>query len=117
MTRHEDIPYIENILEAIKDIQKSISGLSKDQFSNNRDKKDANIRRLEVIGEASRNLSNKLREEHKGIEWNKIIGTRNRIIYNYTNVDLDILWNIIKNDLPKLKRQVEKIKEELKERS
>ena len=67
MTRHEDIPYIEHILDAIKDIQRSIKNLSKDQFSNNKDKKDANVRRLEIIGEASTNLSNNLREKSYGV--------------------------------------------------
>lgn len=117
MIKHEDIPYVEHILEAIKDIQKSVGNLSKNQFSNNKDKKDANVRRLEIIGEASKNLSNNLREKHKDIEWNKIIGARNRIIHKYSDVDLDILWNIIKKDLPKLKEQVERIKEELQQES
>ena len=117
MTRHEDIPYIEHILDAIKDIQRSIKNLSKDQFSNNKDKKDANVRRLEIIGEASKNLSNNLREKHKEIEWNKIIGARNRIIHKYSDVDLDIVWEIIKKDIPKLKKQIEKIKEKLKLKS
>ncbi|MEK6933176.1 MAG: HepT-like ribonuclease domain-containing protein [Nanoarchaeota archaeon] len=114
MTKHENIPYIEDILAAITDIQESIKGFSKDKFLSNKDKKDANVRRLEIIGGASKNLSNELKEEHKEIEWDKIIGTRNRIIHAYSNVDIDILWGIIKKDLPKLKKQIEKIKEELK---
>ena len=114
MTKREDMPYIEDILRAIDDIQESIKRSSKDKFSSNKDKKDANIRRLEIIGEASRNLSNKLKERYKEIEWSKIIGTRNRVIHNYSDVDIDILWKIIKNDIPELKKQVEKIKKELK---
>lgn len=110
MTKHEDIPYIEHILEAINNIQESVKSLSEEQFSNNKDKKDANIRRLEIIGEAAKNLSNKLKEKHKEIEWNKIIGTRDKVIHAYSKVNLDIVWDIIKKDLPKLKKQIEKIK-------
>lgn len=117
MTKHEDIPYIEDILEAIGDIQTSIKNLSKYQFSNNKDKKDANVRRLEIIGEASNNLSDNLRKRYKEVEWNKIIGTRNRVIHKYSDVDLNIVWGIIKKDLPKLKKQIEKIKKELKQES
>ena len=91
MTKHKDIPYVEDILRAIEDIQESIKKFSKEKFSGNKDKKDANIRRLEIIGEASKNLSNELKEEHKEIEWSKIIGTRNRVIHDYSDVDINIL--------------------------
>ncbi len=113
MTKHEDAPYIEHISDAINDIQESVKGLSKDQFSNNKDKKDANIRRLEIIGEAAKNLSSKLKEKYKKIEWSKIIGTRDKVIHAYSKVNLNIVWDIIKKDLPKLKKQMEKIKKEL----
>ena len=110
MTKHKDLPYIEHILDAINDIGESVKRLSKDDFSNDKDIRDANIRRLEIIGEAVKNISNKLKEEHKEIEWNKISATRDKIIHHYFGVNLEIVWNIIKEDLPKLKKQVQKIK-------
>lgn len=109
MTKHQDIPYLEHIVDAIKDIEESIKGLSKDKFLSNKDVKDANIRRLEIIGEAVKNISRKLREEHKEIEWNRIAGTRDKVIHNYFGVNLEIVWNIIKQDLPDLRKKVEKI--------
>jgi len=114
MNKHEDLPYIEHISDAINDIQESVKDISKEKFLRNKDVKDANIRRLEIIGEAAKNLSDKLRQKYKDVGWNKIIGTRDKVIHGYFGVDLEIIWGIIKNDLPKLKKQIEKIKAGLK---
>jgi len=113
MNRHEDAPYLKHILDAIKDIDDSILNLSKQQFENNKDVKDATIRRIEIIGEATKNLSSKLKSKYTDVQWSKIAGARDVMIHAYFNVDLDIVWNIIKNDLPKLKREIKKILKEV----
>lgn len=109
MTKHRDAPYLEHMVDAIRDIEESIKNLSKEEFISNKDVKDANIRRLEIIGEAVKNISKKLREEHKEIEWHRIAGTRDKVIHNYFGVNLDIVWEIIEQDLPHLKKKIEKI--------
>lgn len=113
MTKHEDLPYLEHILEAINNIQESVKDISKKQFSNSKDKKDANVRRLEIIGEATKNLSKRLREKYKNVEWNKITGTRDKVIHAYSKIDLDIVWDIIKKDLPNLKQKILLIKRDI----
>ena len=110
MTKHEDWPYVEHILEAIRDIEESVKGLSMKEFINNKDIRDANIRRLEIIGEAVKNISQHLKNENKEIEWNKIAGMRDKVIHNYFGVNLEIVWNVIKADLPDLKVKINKIK-------
>ena len=109
------ILFFDDIIEAINNIQKSVKNLSKDKFSNNKDILDANIRRLEIIGEAVKNIPNSFKEKHQEILWNKIAGMRDIIIHGYFSIDLDAVWKAIKNDIPKLKSQIEKIKEELKD--
>ena len=104
------ILFFYDILEAINDIQESVKNLSKEKFSNNKDIKDASIRRLEIIGEAVKNIPNSFREKHPEIPWNKIAGMRDIIIHGYFRVDLDAVWNVVKKDLPRLKKQIEKIK-------
>ena len=91
---HDDLPYIKHILDAINDIELSIKNLSKEEFKKSRDTKDATVRRIEVIGEAVKNIS----------KW-----TKNNA---YFNVDLDITWDIVKKDLPDLKKKIKIILEE-----
>lgn len=111
--KRKEILFIEDILGNILLIEKSIENLSKSKFITNKLVIDATVRRLEIIGEAVKNISEKVKTKYPKIEWKKIAGTRDTIIHAYFSVDLDIVWNIIKKDLPKLKRQMEKIKEEI----
>ena len=110
MKVHKDIPYLNHMLDAINDIEESIKNLSKKEFIINKDVKDANIRRLEIIGEAAKNLSKKIKDKNSDIEWKKIAGTRDIVVHHYFGIDHDIVWNIIKKDLPILKKEIEKIK-------
>ncbi len=113
MTKHEDLPYINHILDAIKDVEESLKNITKDQFIKNKDVKEANIRRIEIIGEAVKNISQNLKDKHKEIEWIKIAGARDKMIHHYFAINLDIIWEIIKNDLPVLKDQIMEIKKYL----
>jgi len=108
-----DIAFIKHILDSIKDIEFSIKGLSKKEFQESKDVKDACIRRLDIIGEAVKNISESLKKKYSEIEWKKIAGTRDRVIHSYFRVNLDIVWDIIKINLPDLRREISKIKRDL----
>jgi len=73
--------------------------------------RDATVRRLEIIGEEVKNIPDYFRKKYIDIEWKKIAGTKDIMIHAYFNVDLDIVWKIVKDDLPLLKRQIEQILE------
>lgn len=64
---------------------------------------------FQVIGEAARGLSDHFKEEHSEIPWSEIIALRNMLIHHYFGIDPEVVWNIIINDLPLFKRQVEAI--------
>ena len=66
-------------------------------------------RSLEIIGEAVKNISTNFKKKHKSIEWKKIAGMRDRLIHHYFDVNWEILWDVLKEGLPELKVQVEKI--------
>ncbi|MFW6233287.1 MAG: DUF86 domain-containing protein [Nanoarchaeota archaeon] len=106
--------FLEHILNSIRDSEKSIKNKSRREFDKNKDMQDASIRRIEIIGEAAKNIPDSIRKKYSNIPWKEIIGTRDKMIHHYFGVDLDIVWEIIKNDFPQLKKQVLKIKKEIK---
>ena len=67
---------------------------------------DAVIRNLEVIGEAVKNLSPKIRSRHDDIPWRKISGMRDRVIHGYFHVNLRLVWNVVSSDLPPLRNRI-----------
>jgi uncharacterized protein with HEPN domain len=64
---------------------------------------------FQILGEAARNISGHLKEEHSDIPWSKIIAFRNMLIHHYFGIDPEVVWDIITRDLPPLKGQVEAI--------
>ena len=66
-------------------------------------RQDAVIRQLEIVGEASRQLSAEFRRRHDQVPWDEIVGMRNRIAHEYFDIDLDVIWEIVTHDIPTLK--------------
>ena len=108
-----DIAKIQHILDAIAEIQVYTKEATFHTFLQNSMMHSACIRQLEIIGEAASRLSDELRRETKNIVWREIIGLRNILIHDYFGVDLNIIWEIIKNDIPKLKTQIRKLKKSI----
>lgn len=99
--------YLLHIRDAICQIEAYTSGVSQPMFENDTMRHDAVIRQLEIIGEASRHLSDDFQQEHSEIPWHAIIGMRNRIAHDYLNIDLKVVWEAVHHDLPTLKQFVE----------
>ena len=114
--RREVSLFIEDILESIQNIESFSINLSKEELSTNNLHQSAIIRQIEIIGEAVKNIPNSFRKKYDEIPWNKIAGMRDIIIHAYFKVDLDIVWSIIKDDLPILKKQIQKVKDDLEKK-
>jgi uncharacterized protein with HEPN domain len=82
-----------------------------EEFIKNEILKRASSRSLEIIGEAAKNLSPDFKRQYKEIEWKKISGLRDKMIHGYFGVNWDIVWDVMRNQIPKLKVQVENILE------
>jgi uncharacterized protein with HEPN domain len=96
--------FLLHILDAISQIEQYVSGLSYDEFALDRKTQDAAIRQLEIIGEASRNLENSFKENRPEIPWREIADFRNVLAHEYWDIDLDIIWKAINDDVPNLKK-------------
>lgn len=105
--------FLEHILESIGRIEDNIEGLSEEKFSRAVTIQDAVVRRLEIIGEAVRNIPDSFRKKHTKIPWKKIAGLRDILIHEYFGVDMDLVWKISKKDIPKLKKQISALIEKL----
>jgi uncharacterized protein with HEPN domain len=84
-------------------------GKSRSDLDSDRQLNLALVRLLEIVGEASARISQEFREAHPQIPWQDIIGLRNRLIHGYDAVDFDILWTIVKQDVPVLIEHLERI--------
>ncbi len=105
--------YLDDILESIKRIENASDNLTQDEFNKNVDKQDAIVRRLEIIGEAVKQMPQEFKEKYPEAPWKKIAGTRDVIVHDYFKLNLDRIWNIIQNDLVPLKEQIKAMLQEL----
>jgi len=103
------ILYLEDMLEAIHRIQDYTKGLSFQEFTSSKLRTDAVIRNLEIIGEASKNVPDKLKKRYPGIPWRSMYGLRNYIVHEYFGIDFDNIWKIIVDELPENARDLKKI--------
>jgi len=114
MTRNTRL-FLPDILDSIALIESYTIQLSKKQFLSSTQIQDSVIRRIEIIGEAVKNISPHLRQENPDIPWQRVAGMRDILIHEYFGVDMELTWNVVKKELPKLKRQIEKILARLRE--
>jgi len=105
--------FLEHILESIFLIEEYIKDKNKSEFIKSKQSKDSVIRRIEIIGEAIKNIPNDFKKNYNKIPWRQIIGMREILIHQYFGVDLNLTWEVIEKDLPELKKQINKIKKDL----
>ena len=111
-----DKVYLKHILDAISNIEKFMEGVSKEAFFSNVEKQYAVLRGLEIIGEATKNLSDKLKTKYPQVPWKETAGMRDKLIHQYFGVDLELVWETIRTDLPELKNQIVRILREMEEK-
>lgn len=109
MKARTDVLYLYDIAECCRKTAEYVDGVSEDTFKQNSLIQDAVVRNIEIIGEASKCLSARLREANPQIEWKEIMRMRDKIVHHYFKLDLDVVWQTANVDIPALGVQVEAI--------
>lgn len=112
----DDRAYLEDILERIQLTEEFLQP-GRGQFFQSRMLQEAIIRNLEVIGEASRGLSEECRTNHPEVPWKQIAAFRNFVIHVYWGIKLERVWEIVEKELPTLKLQITAILQSLNEQA
>jgi len=100
--------YIADILNAIQEVEEFTIGMNFEAFRADKKTINAVIRSLEVLGEAAKHIPEDIREQYPDIPWKRMAGTRDKLIHEYSGIDLETVWTVIKEELPPLKTLVEK---------
>ena len=107
MKKFDDTARLGHIFDAICRIESYVSDVDKPTFMANNMMQDAVVRQLEIIGEAARNISDELIEKHSDLPWFEMRAIRNKIVHDYLEINTEIIWDTVKNDLLTLKPLIE----------
>jgi uncharacterized protein with HEPN domain len=102
----DDKLYLIHINECIHRIEEYLGDGGEVAFMASNLVQDAIIRNLQILSESAIRISDEMQEKHPTMEWFKIRGFRNLLVHDYLGVDLEMVWNIIERDLPKLKAAI-----------
>jgi uncharacterized protein with HEPN domain len=102
-----ELAYLLDILQSARLIHEYAEGVDKDDFMHDTARQDAIVRRIEIIGEATRHISADYRADHPEIPWKQMAGMRDKVIHEYDRVDLVEVWKVAERDIPALIKLIE----------
>jgi uncharacterized protein with HEPN domain len=101
--------YLQDILEAVDDIENFVDNMTYEQFVKDRKTLNAIVRSIEIIGEASKNIPESMKAKYKELPWKQMAGMRDKLIHAYFGLDLETLWKAVTENIPPLKKSIQKI--------
>lgn len=101
--------FIKDIADCINKIEEFVGNISFSEFVKDDKTSSAVVRKLEIIGEAAKNVPEHIRQKHKNIPWKDMARMRDKIIHFYFGIDYEIVWKVIKERLPKIKQQIKNV--------
>ena len=105
--------YLADILAAMESIERFIAGMTFEEFQKDDKTASAVIRKFEIIGEASRNIPDEIKQRHPEVPWKEMSGMRDRLIHAYFGGEENLVWTTIKNRVPVAKQMIKKISAEI----
>jgi uncharacterized protein with HEPN domain len=106
---HEFLDFVEDILDAMDKAVLLVEGFTYGEFETDFRTNFAVVRALEIVGEATKRLPMSLQEEYPGVPWRGLAGMRDHIIHGYDTVDLQIVWDVVKQDIPRIRPQIQQV--------
>ena len=109
--------YLEHIIEAIDRIDRYLADMDEIAFLNDQKTQDAVVRNFEIIGEAAHNIESyhaAFAATHSEVPWSAVYAMRNRVAHGYFKVDLEMVWKTIHTDLPELRVQIKRLRQQIK---
>jgi uncharacterized protein with HEPN domain len=103
------VEYLCHMLTEANYIADCASGTTRDKFLQDETLKRAFVRSIEIIGEAAKHVPDNFRQQHSEIEWRVMAGMRDRLIHGYFGVDYELVWDVVVNKIPELRRQIESL--------
>ena len=98
-----------HILESIEEIEKYTAGSNLEVFLQNSMMKFASVKQIEIIGEAANHITEETKNKFSDIQWRQITGLRHVLVHEYFGVDSNLIWQIIADDIPKLKIKIKEV--------
>jgi len=109
MKRRDLRDYLQDILDAVDDVESFVGNLTYEEFIHDRKTLNAVIRSIEVIGEASKKLPDALKAKYSELPWREITGMRDKLIHAYFGMDTETIWKTVKENIPPLKKSIQKM--------
>ena len=100
---------IRHILDAAREVVGFMDGRCRADLDTDRQLNLSVVRLLEIIGEAARGISQQFRQSHPDLPWKSMVGMRDRLIHGYFDINLDVVWETVTDDLPPLIEKLKKI--------
>jgi uncharacterized protein with HEPN domain len=105
--------YLQDIFDAVNDIENFVDNMTYEEFIKDRKTLNAVVRSIEIIGEASKNIPETMKAKHKELPWKQMAGMRDKLIHAYFGVDIETLWKAVKENIPQLRQSIQQMLQDL----